>query len=172
MMRIRPAAYGLALCLMVPWLSALAEEGPVPAEAHVAERAKSEWESGFVSGALEVLDQWLQAHPKAFALHKLRGDMFATSRRPAEALRAYDTALVENPDALDVRWARWSVLVRSGHPDEAIEELRRIAQADAANPLVRLKLAQELRKLDRLEESLEPYRKSVELAPEIGRAHV
>lgn len=136
-------------------------------ETQVAERAKSEWESGFISGALDVLDQWLQQHPKSPGLHKLRGDILATSRRPVEAVRAYDAALAGKPDALGVRWARWSVLVRAGRHDEAIEELRHIAQADAANPLVRLKLAQELRKLDRLEESLEPYRKSVELAPDL-----
>ena len=46
-------------------------------------------------------------------------------------------------------------------------ELRRMAQVDAHNPLIHLRLAQELRKLNRLEESLESYKKAVELAPNL-----
>jgi len=163
---IRPTVCAVALCLLVPEFSVFSEE-LILSEAQVAARARSEWESGFVSGALEALDQWLQDHPTSVRMHKLRGDIFSTSRRPIDAVQAYEVVLAKTSGALDVRWAKWSVLVRSGHPDEAIEELRRIAQADPGNPLVHLKLAQELRKLDRLEESLEPYRKSVELAPNL-----
>jgi tetratricopeptide (TPR) repeat protein len=57
------------------------------------------------------------------------------------------------------------VLLRSGQRDQAIDELQRIAQQDANNPLVYLRVAQDLRKLDRLEESLEWYQKAVGLAP-------
>ena len=74
-------------------------------------------------------------------------------------------SLPEAPAALDIRWAKWSVLTRSGQGTESIAELGRIAKIDVRNPLVHLRLAQELRKLDRLEESLESYKKAVDLAP-------
>ena len=97
----------------------------------------------------------------------MRGDILASARGPQEAVRAYETALVQQPGALEVRWAKWSVLLRWGQAAESLAELQRIAQVDNRNPLVHLRLAQELRKLDRLEESLESYQRAVALAPEL-----
>ena len=71
------------------------------------------------------------------------------------------------PSALDVRWAKWSLLVRSGQGEQSVEELRRIAAVDTHNPLIHLRLARELRKLDHLEASLQSYKKAVELAPDM-----
>lgn len=136
-------------------------------EALVVEQAKAVWESGAVTSALELLDQGIQSHPRSALLHKLRGDILATFRGPQEAVQAYEMALAAKPSALDVRWAKWSLLVRWGHNDEAIAELRRIAGFDPTNPLAHLKLAQELRKLDRLEESLESYHEAVRLRPDL-----
>jgi tetratricopeptide (TPR) repeat protein len=133
----------------------------------VIEQASIEWESGAITPALETLDQGIEAHPDALTLHKLRGDILTTSRASNEALHAYETVLGKEPAALDVRWAKWSLLVRSGQGEESIEELRRIAAVDAGNPLVYLRLAHELRKLDRLEASLEWYKQAVELAPDM-----
>jgi tetratricopeptide (TPR) repeat protein len=59
------------------------------------------------------------------------------------------------------------VLVRSGQGDESIAELRRIAEIDGRNPLIHLRLAQELRNLNRLEESVESYKVAVDLVPEM-----
>ncbi|OGW50529.1 MAG: hypothetical protein A2V62_09050 [Nitrospirae bacterium RBG_19FT_COMBO_58_9] len=123
------------------------------------------WESGTINPALEILDQGIHDHPHALTLRKLRGDILSASRGPGEAVQAYETVLADTPTALDVRWAKWSVLTRSGQGKESIDELARIAEIDAQNPLVHLRLAQELRKLDRLEESLESYQQAMELAP-------
>lgn len=136
-------------------------------DAHVIEQAKAVWESGAVTSALELLDQGIQSHPRSALLHKLRGDILATFRGPQEAAQAYETALTAEPSALEIRWAKWSLLVRWGQNDEAIAELRRIAGFDPTNPLAHLKLAQELRKLDRLEESLESYQEAVRLRPDL-----
>ncbi len=133
----------------------------------IIEQAGIEWESGAITPALEMLDQGIEAHPDALTLHKLRGDILATSRASIEALQAYETVLGRQPTALDVRWAKWSLLVRSGQGEESIEELRRIAAVDNGNPLIYFRLARELRKLDRLEASLESYKKAVELAPDM-----
>src|SRR5207237_8608556 len=92
-----------------------------------------------------------------FTMHKLPVDILTTSRRPREAVEAYETVLARKPTALDVRWAKWSVLLRSGQGVEAIAELQRIAQVDVQNPLIHLRLAQELRNLARNRESLEQY---------------
>ncbi len=145
---------------------ALATESETLPEDKVAEKAQAVWESGVMDRALEILDQGIQDHPQALPLYKLRGDILATSRGPQEAVVAYDTVLATKPTALDVRWAKWSVLIRSGQEEESIAELRRIAEVDVQNPLIHLRLAQELRKLDHLEESLESYKKAVKLVPD------
>ena len=146
---------------------ALAEEPSRQTEEHVAEQAKAVWDSGAITSAIEILDRGIEDHPRALALQKLRADILATSRDPQEAIAAYETVLARTPSALDVRWAKWGVLIRSGRDEEALAELRRIAGVDVRNPLVHLRLAQELRKLDHLEESLESYKKAVELAPDL-----
>lgn len=157
---------GVLLALTLPPI-AFAEDLEVLSEEKVAEHAKDVWESGAITPAIEILDQGIRDHPHALTLHKLRGDILATSRGPGEAVQAYETVLAGKPTALDVRWAKWSVLVRSGQAEEAIAELRRMAQIDVQNPLIHLRLAQELRKLDHLEESLEAYKKAVELVPDL-----
>ncbi|HWC50474.1 MAG TPA: tetratricopeptide repeat protein, partial [Nitrospira sp.] len=144
-----------------------ADDAQSLSDGQIIERAKSTWESGASAPALELLDQGIEAHPDLLTLHKLRGDILATSRASQEALQAYEAVLVKQPSALDVRWAKWSLLVRSGQGAESINELRRIADVDIRNPLIHLRIARELRKLDRLEESLESYKKAVELAPEM-----
>ncbi len=140
---------------------------PLRSEGQIAQHAKAAWEQGTIDLALGILEQGLHDHPDALALHQLRGDMLATSRRTEAALESYDTVLAHIPAALDVRWARWSVLVRSGQVEEAVAELHRIAALDPQNPLIHLRLARELRKLDRLEESFEAYKKAVALGPDM-----
>ena len=145
---------------------AFADDGRMLSVEQVLKQAKVDWESGAVTSALELLEQGVHAHPHAPALHKLRGDILSTFRDPKEAVHAYDQALAAEPAALDVRWAKWAVLVRWGQEAEAIAELRSIARIDAQNPLAHWRLAQELRKIDRLEDSLESYQRAVELKPE------
>ena len=150
---------------MVPF--AFAEDPSTHPEEQVAARAKGAWESGAINPALDILDQGIHDHPEALMLQKLRGDILATFRGPEEAIQAYEMILAKMPAALDVRWAKWSVLVRSGQGTEAIAELRRMALFDVQNPLIHLRLALDLRKLDRLEESLDSYKKAVELVPDL-----
>lgn len=133
----------------------------------VANQAKSAWMDGSPNRALEILDQGVREFPKFSPLQKLRGDILTTIRRNQEALEAYEYVLKGEPESLGVRWAKWSVLIRLGEGNLAIAELQRIAQREPDNPLVHLRLARELRKLDRLEESLESYRHAVQLASEM-----
>ena len=171
---VQPRSRSITMLLGVPLVVTLtmgpfafAEDPQLRSEEQVTEHAKAVWESGAINSALEILDQGIQDHPHALTLQKLRGDILATFRGPREAVEAYDTVLARTPTALDVRWAKWSVLIRSGQGEESIAELGRIAGVDVQNPLVHLRLAQELRKLDRLEQSLESYKKAVELAPDL-----
>lgn len=152
--------------LMIVCASPLVFSNDQPIDA-IANQATAEWWNGATTVALDILDQGIRDYPHALTLHKLRGDVLATSRRDHDAVKAYEAALKHAPDALDVRWAKWSVLLRSGQSDQAIAEFQHIAQLDANNPLGPLRLAQELRKLDRLEESLEWYTKAVELVPDM-----
>jgi tetratricopeptide (TPR) repeat protein len=133
----------------------------------VASQAKAAWLEGSSNRALDILDQGILDFPQLSLLQKIRGDILTTIRRNQEALEAYEAVLQGKSESLGVRWAKWSVLTRLGEGDLAIEELRRIAKRESDNPLVHLRLAQELRKLDRLEESVESYRQAVQLAPEV-----
>ncbi|HEY6083759.1 MAG TPA: tetratricopeptide repeat protein, partial [Nitrospira sp.] len=144
----------------------IAKEASSTSERQVAEEAKAAWESGAIPSAFDILEQGIHDHPDAVVLQKLRGDILATSRGPTEASEAYDRVLAAHPASLVIRWAKWSVLVRSGQADRAIAELQHIAEIDGRNPLIHLLLAQELRKVDRLEESLRSYEKAVELVPD------
>lgn len=157
----------LLLLLFAGAGSGEANDIPLASEGQIAQHAKAAWEQGTIDLALDILEQGIQDHPRALALHQLRGDMLATSRQTEAALESYDTVLASIPSALDVRWAKWSVLVRSGQVEQAVSELQRIAAIDPLNPLIHLRLARELRKLDRLEESFEAYQKAVELRPDM-----
>lgn len=159
----------VVLCVMLFWSATthiFASEQPSAAIEEIAELAEAEWMDGNPSQALHILDPRLKEHPNAVRLQKLRADILATaSRRHQEAVKAYDVILNVYPEALEVHWAKWSVLLRSGQHDQAIAEFQRIAQLDAKNPIASLRLAQELRKVDRLEESLEWYEKAVAMIP-------
>ena len=164
----------IALLVGVPLLVTLtigslshAEDRSLRSAEHIAEQARAVWEDGTSATALEILDQGIHDYPDALTLQKLRADILTTSRGPREAVEAYETVLAIIPTALDVRWAKWSVLTRSGQGEESIAELGRIARIDGQNPLVYFRLAQELRKHNRLEESLESYKKAVELASNV-----
>ncbi len=147
---------------------AVADESKIRTTDSIANRAETEWLDGASRRALQLLDQGIQAHPDALKLHTLRGHILAaTSRRSQEAIEAYATVLKNNPRDLDVRWAQWSVLLRSGQEDQAVAALQRIAELDADNPLLPLQMARALRTLDRLEESLTWYEKAVDMVPDM-----
>jgi tetratricopeptide (TPR) repeat protein len=170
--RLRPrvgvvlVTLALTLALMSS-LCASAGDGPGPPVEQAAEHAKAAWDRGAVTMALEILDHGLGVHPEAVTLHKVRGDILSTFRNLQEAVQAYDRVLAVQPAALDVRWAKWGLLVRWGQEEEAIAELHNIVRIDEKNPLIHWRLAQELRKLDRLEESLESYKRAVQLMPDL-----
>ena len=140
----------------------------IESEDAVVDRATEAWIDGSSPHALDILEQGLREHSHSLALRKLRGDILTTTRRNQEALDDYEAILKETPESLAVRWAKWSVLTRLGNGDLAISELERIAQSVPDNPLVPLRLAQELRKLDRLEESVQWHQKAVELVPQMS----
>ena len=157
----------LALLMVVLTTGAVAEDGPKLSVERLAEEARVAWDSGAVTAGLELLDQGIQDNPDASALHKLRGDILSTVGDPKEAVQAYDQALAAEPTAVDVHWAKWGVLVRWGRGDDAIAELQSIARIEPSNPLIHWRLALELRKVDRLEESLESYKRAVDLMPDL-----
>ncbi len=170
---VAPLRHGsIAVLVGVPLLIALtlgsfahAEDRSPRSAEQIAEHARTVWEDGTPATALELLDQGIHDYPHALTLQKLRADILSTSRGHREAVEAYETILAKTPTDVDVRWAKWAVLTRSGQGEESIAELKRIAGIDGENPLVHLRLAQELRKLNRLEESLESYTLAVKLAP-------
>lgn len=140
----------------------------INSEETVVKHATEAWIDGSPLEALDIVEEGLREYSRSLPLRKLRGDIRTTIRQNQDALEDYETILQETPGALAVRWAKWSVLTRMGKANLAIAEFQRIAQTAPTNPLGYLRLAQELRKLDRLEDSVEGYQKAVELAPEMA----
>ncbi len=145
-----------------------AQGNATDSEETVVTHATEAWIDGSPMEALHSVEEGLHNNSHSLPLRKLRGDIRATIRQNQEALADYETILQENPEALAVRWAKWSILTRMGQADLAIAELQHIAERAATNPLSSLRLAQELRKLDRLEESVQWHQKAVELVPEMS----
>jgi len=139
----------------------------IDSEDALIQRATEAWIDGSTPHALEILEEGLAENPGSLTLRTLRGNILATSRHHQEALDDFEAVLKEAPEALAVRWAKWSTLTRLGNGALAIDELQRIAQREPLNPLVPLRLAQDLRKIDRLEESVVWYQKAVNLVPEM-----
>ncbi len=164
LLRVVPAL----LMVMATHAPSVADASPVRATDDLVHRAEAAWLEGAAARALEILDEGLRGHPDAPALHTLRGHILAaTSRRYQDAIDAYAAVIEKNPRALDVRWAQWSVWLRSGREDQAMAALQRMAELDADNPLLPLQVARGLRTLDRLEESLTWYEKAVDMIPDM-----
>ncbi len=157
----------MASLMLALTTGAVADDGPRLPVMQVAAQAKAAWESGAVTAALELLDRGTHDHPESPLLHALRGDILSTGRDIEEAVLAYDRALAAEPSAVDIHWSKWSLLVRWEREDDAIATLQRLAGIEATNPLIHWRLALELRKFDRLEESLESYKRAVELMPDL-----
>ncbi len=169
---LRRISYLASLLVMAaasgPAAAPAATDVPPGADAgeRIAHRAEVAWLDGAPARALQLLDNGIQAHPDTMTLHVLRGHILATtSRRYQDAIDTYDAVLKKNPQDMDVRWAQWSVFLRSGQEEQAVAALRRMAGLDADNPLLPLRVARALRALDRLEESLTWYEKAVAMAP-------
>lgn len=158
----------LLICLIVMFFApALAQEETGKREEHILATAREAWLEGNSVQALDILTDGVQAFPQFIDFQKLRGDILTTVRRNEEALEAYENVLQHDPGSLGVRWSKWSLLIRMGQPDMAIEEFQRIAKQDGQNPLVHVRLAHELRTLDRLEESAKEYKLATELVPDL-----
>lgn len=158
---------GLLILALAISSMAIAAGAIVTADEQVAEQVKSLWERGATTAALNLLTEAIPTALHPNLLDKLHADILSILRSPQEAVAAYEALLTKTPTALDVRWAKWSVLTRSGQGEEAIAELQRIARVDIENPLIHFRLGQELRRFDRLEESLASSKKAVALAPDL-----
>lgn len=119
-----------------------------------------------VQAGLEALDEAIQLSPTSSALHKKRGDVLMILRRNREALAAYRQAVVLDPDRVEGYWALGALLDRmSVDPEERLMPLIHIARVDLDNPLAQLRVGRKLREMDRFEDSLESFRRAVELEP-------
>ncbi len=161
--------YLFLFCLGWIFGSALIVEGHVrPNEAEVIwGQAQTLVAEGNPQQALAIVREGLGRFPDSTKLYVLEGEIYASLRKSERALDSYETALRKSPQSLKARWARWTLLARQGNLDLAVQELRQLQQIDVNNPLLHLRLARELRKLDRLEEALRHFREAVQLAPRI-----
>src|SRR5262245_65955762 len=84
------------LFILIVVSSALATDPQGLSDGQIIERAKSDWESGAFTPALEVLDQGIEANTEALSLHKLRGDILMTYSASHKVLRAYSNVDVKS----------------------------------------------------------------------------
>jgi Flp pilus assembly protein TadD len=93
---------------------------------------------------------------RAGALHLAR-------REFEHAARAFQAALLEDPDDLDAREGLGLALARSGACAEAIRELDRVLAKDAARPLALRARSEALMRLGRFDAALDPMRRAMRL---------
>jgi tetratricopeptide (TPR) repeat protein len=124
------------------------------------------WQQGRSKHISDRFDEALQLIPQDYRVHKAYGDFLTANRLNQEALAAYRRAAELAPNAIEVHWATWSLLDRMAAQDRAILSLKEIVRLDPANPLAHLRLAKTLQNEDRLEEAVESFRRTVDLAPE------
>ncbi len=131
--------------------------------------AHAYWEAYQYEQALEALHEAALVDPSDYRIYKARGDYLMPLRRQEEAIAAYRTATTlvqDDAAALRVEWSLWAFLDRIGKQEEALRSLQNIVRLDRENPLAHLRLATTLRRLDRLEEAVEIYRRAVGLQPD------
>lgn len=124
------------------------------------------WNEGQVGLALTTVDEAIVQAPKDIKLHHLRGDLLMLHRQHAEALQSYDQAISLAPKDFNAYWAKWSLFTKLKQPHEAIHVLEHLASQDPTNPLLFLRLANSLRRVDRLEDAIPAYERAITLAPE------
>ncbi len=150
----------IALCLDLPLCASAADER----SSLIAELSHA-WQQGRSKDIADRFDEALRRTPHDYRIHKAYGDFLTANRRNQDALAAYRRAAELAPNAIDVHWATWSLLDRMGAQDQATLSLKEVVRLDSDNPLAHLRLAKTLRNVDRLEESVESYRRAVALDP-------
>lgn len=155
-------SFGLVIALWIGGYTTVCANDSSPLIAELSHA----WQQGRSKDITDRFDEALRRAPQDYRVHKAYGDFLTANRRNQEALAAYRRSAQLAPDALEVYWATWSLLDRMGAQDQAILSLKEVVRLDSENPLAHLRLANALRNVDRLEESVESYRRAVDLDPE------
>ena len=101
--------HGIVFLTLSIAFPALANKETVNPKEEIIDQAKAVWLEGAPNRALEILDQEGLGNSSDPKILRLRGDIFATTRRDQEAIQAYDALLLRSPNMVGVRWAKWSV---------------------------------------------------------------
>jgi tetratricopeptide (TPR) repeat protein len=89
--------------------------------------------AGDIPGAIEITKAILTLEPQNPARHYQLGILFVAAEQTTNAFEAYSAALTLDPNFANARYLRALLLVDLGQIDQALEELRLVAETNADN---------------------------------------
>ena len=110
------------------------DAGPLEMMTVRAVKAMARYTDGRPDEALELIEAPLQDFPDRFVLHFHKGNALGAAGRYAEAVEAYDHALVIDPEMAMVVALRAIYLARLGRDDEARSEVARLEKWEGRDP--------------------------------------
>jgi putative PEP-CTERM system TPR-repeat lipoprotein len=134
-----------------------ADPGYAPAQLLSARQKAA---AGDVAAANAIVDTVLAKAPADTDALKLKGDLSFFSKKPDEALAAYQKALQADPKYLPAHFAAMAVLMQQGKSDEAAKQLEQLKQVAPRNPQTQFYEAQ-------LAFQKKDYKRARELATEL-----
>ena len=136
-----------------------------PSESNAIRLARGEWLAGDQKKALQIIDEWIRAHPKAIAARIMAAELHEARPQPDAAIRRLHEVLMLDPNNVHaLNGLAW--LLRPTAPEKALELARAAASIapEAPDVLDTLVMIQ----LDRGQagEALDTLRRAVGLAPQ------
>ena len=135
--------------------------------------------TGRLGLALELAERAVASQPREAAAHATLGSLLLERERTRDALAAYRTALALDPGHVNARFNLAGALRRSGEPEAAADELRRLVERFPEDPDFRTALGGALLDSGRPREAIAAQERVLARSPEhpdalieLGLAHV
>ncbi|MBN1436868.1 MAG: tetratricopeptide repeat protein [Sedimentisphaerales bacterium] len=122
----------------------------------------------FKNDYLQVIEQYQELskeHPEEMWYYLVLGQLHLHQRSYEQAARAFERALTIEPDNFELRNEEVESLVESGHLEEAIDNLERIAAVQGEFPDSFVRLGDLYSQLENDESAVQSYCKALELHP-------
>ena len=104
-------------------------------------------------------------------VHNLMGQAYDRLRQPLEAIKAYDQALVIDPNFASAHGNRATILADAGLPEEALKAYDRALALNVNSGADWLNRGTLLHDMGRLDDAVESYGRALALAPDLAEAH-
>lgn len=130
----------------------------VPASADpVVALARLDLTEGKSVQALKRIDRALANQPDSAPLHAIRGDVLAAQGQPLDAAKSYATAIMANPDWVQVYRSQALAYQAAKQPEKAIASLRAGVKATNGNSVLAADLGSLLEQAGKYDDAIKVY---------------